>query len=76
VKFQDVAVRVFSFCSDADYESALTTARDARATYPNEDNTLTFWGVPPRSTRPKSGGRRKALGRNRARGMVANREAH
>lgn len=41
--FQDVAARVFSFYGDADYESALAVARDARASYPDEDNTLTFW---------------------------------
>lgn len=41
--FQDVAARVFSFYGDADYESALAVVRDARASYPDEDNMLTFW---------------------------------
>lgn len=41
--FQDVAARVFSYYGDADYESALAVARDARSSYPDEDNTLTFW---------------------------------
>jgi len=43
VTFQDVAARVFSLYGDADYESALAVARDARTSYPHEDNTLTFW---------------------------------
>lgn len=41
--FQDAATRVFSYYGDADYEAALAVARDARASYPDEDNTLTFW---------------------------------
>lgn len=41
--FQDVANRVFSLYRDADYQSALAVAREARIPYPEEDNTLTFW---------------------------------
>lgn len=41
--FEDVAAQVFAYYGDADYESALAVARDARESYPDEDNTLTFW---------------------------------
>lgn len=41
--FQDVANRVFSLYREADYQSALAVAREARISYPEEDNTLTFW---------------------------------
>lgn len=43
MSFQDVATRVFSLYREADYESALAVALDARISHPEEDNTLTFW---------------------------------
>lgn len=38
-----MAAQVFSLYGDADYEAALAVAQDARTSYPEEDNTLTFW---------------------------------
>lgn len=41
--FEDAASRVFSLYREADYKSALAVAQHARLSYPEEDNTLTFW---------------------------------
>ena len=41
--FQDVTRQVFSLYRDRDYTAALTVAIDARSSFPDEDNTLTFW---------------------------------